>query len=716
MFGTLTLALAITVTDPRVTDPRPELVELQLAGKPQEALGRVEQELAQSPDAAHRLGLDVLRGHLLDRLGRQGEASEAFVRAMAATPPLSLYSRYRLAMDHDHMGHPEIAAGLISYVTAGNPGSPLIPEAVRLFVHVLFEGGDCRLLGGLHPERLPVPQRRQIQLVQGECALRGGYPEMARSLMVGLLEESRDDECARRAAERLSGLVAEAERGRLSMLLGSTFHQHKDYDRALPHLQRAGRKSESLSARDAYETQALIGQVLLGQRRYAEASVAFSVLGSLARTPGEKARALYHEARAHELRGAWPAAAARYRQAWQADTQGRDWAAPSLLGALRLEWRNGAEASALKLYRELVTRPEWRNLTVRASLFLAASDLARGRRDRARSWLEQAAQTGRDDRDGRIEISYWFGRLAELEHDPREAVSRYLEVLRADPYHPLARAARTRLAAEPLSRAAAAEGRRLAGSSRLDNVYGGWLLLGTNDPAGRAAAQHRMEQMLLADRATAPYLKLEVVSVRRWPMWSHELTGPEEMLLALGILHEGAPAVPRHFPLSDPNLAYTGSWLLARGGEVAGSISLAESLRERTPGRLPLAMQSQDYRRLLYPILFREHILAQGKIRGVDPHLLTALLREESRFDRSLLSPAAVAVSAAQLGAHLKAFANAPVPSLAAHQAGDPQALVWKGWCFTAEPDEYYTKIGSREARDYVGRVLESQGQYAELY
>jgi tetratricopeptide (TPR) repeat protein len=709
----LTLALAITVTDPRVTDPRPELVELQLAGKPQEALSRVEQELAQRPDASHRLGLDVLRGDLLDRLGRPGEASESFVRAMAATPSLSLYSRYRLALDHDRMGHPEVAAGLVSYVTAGNPGSPLIPEAVRLFVHVLFEGGDCRLLGGLRPERLPTPQRRQIQLAQGECALRGGYPEMARSLMVGLLEESREDECAGRAADRLSGLVAEAERGRLPMLLGTTFHQHKDYDRALRHLQRAGKKSESLSARDAYETQALIGLVLLAQRRYAEASTAFGVLGSLARTPGEKARALYHEGWAHELRGAWQVAAERYRQAWQADSQGQDWAAPSILGALRLEWRNGSETSALKLFRELVTRPEWHNQTVRAGLFLAASDIARGRRDRARTWLEPAAQIA--GRDERIEISYWFGRLAELERDPREAVSRYLDVLRAAPYHPLARAARVRLAAEPLSRTTFTEGRRLAGLSRVDDLYGAWLLLGTNDPGGRAA-QHKLEQRLLADRGTAPYLKLAEVPVRRWPLWTRDLTRPEEMLLALGILPGGAPAVPQHFPLSDPSLAYTGSRLLARWGELPRSISLAESLREKAPGRLPLALQPQDYRRLLYPVLYREHIIAQGKIRGVDPHLLTALLREESRFDRSLLSPVVVAASATQLGAQLKAFGNDPVPAVAARHAGEPQALVWKSWCFTAEPDEYYTKIGSREARDYVGRVLGSAGQYAELY
>src|SRR6185295_5341228 len=197
-------------------------------------------------------------------------------------------------------------------------------------------------------------------------------------------------------------------------------------------------------------------------------------------------------------------------------SQGRDWAAPSILGALRLEWRNGSEASALKLFRELVTRPEWRNQTVRAGLFLAASDIVRGRRDRARTWLEPAAQIA--GRDERIEISYWFGRLAELERDPREAVSRYLDVLRTNPYHPLARAARVRLAAEPLSRTAFTEGRRLAGLSRVDDLYGAWLLLGTSDPGGRAA-QRKLEQRLLADRATAPYLKLAEVPVRRWPLW-----------------------------------------------------------------------------------------------------------------------------------------------------------------------------------------------------
>jgi soluble lytic murein transglycosylase len=227
------------------------------------------------------------------------------------------------------------------------------------------------------------------------------------------------------------------------------------------------------------------------------------------------------------------------------------------------------------------------------------------------------------------------------------------------------------------------------------------------------------------------------------------------MLLALGLWHDGAPVVRTHFPLSDPSLAYTGCRLLVSGGEYARAISMAEALRGRAPQRLPLALQSRDFRRLLYPFPYQGTILAQGRIRGVDPHLLTALIREESRFEASALSPAAlrgltqlspatarqlsaqlnlaarvspedlytpdvsIALGAAQLSALLKVFgssSNSTVAALAARQAGESQAQVWKNWCFTQDQDEYFTKIGAAETRDFVGRVLMAEGQYAELY
>ncbi len=738
MFGTFAFALTVAVAD-----PRPELVELQLAGQPRQALARVEQELAERPAPSRRLGLSYLHGHLLDVTGNLSEASGVFVQTIGETPALELYSRYRAALDHDRLGHPEMAAGLVAKVPASNPQSPLIPEAVRLLAHTLAEGGDCQLLRGVRPEALPAPQRREIQLANGDCARRTGNPELARNLLAGLIVENRTDEFAHGAADRLARIISEAERGRLPMLIGFTFHQHREFERALRHLQQAMGRADALSGRDAYETRLMIGRSMLAEQRYAEAAPVFSRLAVLAKSPAERARARYYEGLAYELRGAWPVAADRFRQAYAAEPQGREWAAPSLLAALRLEWRVGAEPGALALYQLLTERPEWRAEAARAALFLAASDLVRNRGDRVRPWLSQAQLGGRQDRP---EAAYWSGRLAELERNNRAAVARYLEVLRADPHHPLARAAQARLAAEPLARAAEAEGRSLASSRNLDDLYGAWLLLG-NDTAAGKAAQRKLEQMLAADRGAAPFLRLAEVPVKRWPLWRADLSAPEEMLLALGLWHEGAPAVREHFPLSNPSLGYTGGLLLSRGGDIAPAIAVAEALRSRAPGRLPLELQPQAYRRLLFPFPYQEHFIAQGRIRSFDPDLLAALVREESRFENAAFSAAAnraflrlppatarrltaqfnrashasrpesmIALSAAYLETLLKDFGGAALPAVAAYEAGEAQAAVWRNQCFSQEPEEFFTKIARRETREYVARVLASRGQYAELY
>lgn len=742
MLGTFTLLLAATVAD-----PRPELVELQLTGKPRQALMRVEEEIAQRPEDARRMGLGYLRGHLLEILGRIEEAGRAFADAMLETPPLTHYGRYRLAVERDRMGHPEVAAGLVATVAAGDPSSPLIPEAVRLLGHTLSEGGECGLLRGLRAEALPATQRREIQLAQGDCALRRTYRDLARSLYVSLIEEDRSDAVALGAAERLAAMVSEAERGRVPMLIGTTFQIHGESGRALRHLLQASRGGEGvIVGREAYETQLRIGLALLAEQRYGEASLAFARLDELARTPTDQARAFYHEGLAHELRGAWPAAGSRFRAAHKAEPVGMSWAAPSLLAALRIDWRSGAENSALSLYQRLQTRPEWRAEAVRGALFLASSDIVRGRRDRARLWLTQAALGTRDDR---LEASYWGGRLAELDHDLRGAVLRYVDLMRTDPYHPLARSARERLDSAPLARVADAEGRRLASSRLVSEVYAAWLLL-DDGPAGESA-RRRLEQMLAADRSAAPYLQLAEVPVRRWPLWRDKIDRPEEMLLALGLWHDGAPAVRDHFPLSHPSLAFTGGLLLARGGEISSAITVAEALRSRAPDRLPLALQPAAFRKLLYPFPYQTHVIAQGRIRGVDPHLLVSLLRVESRFDTSELHPAAnrgltrlppptarrlaaqlnlgkispenlyrpessIALAASYLSTLQKDFDGAVLPAVAAYSAGEAQAQAWRSQCFSQEPEEFFTKIGGRPVREYVRQVLGGQEMYAELY
>jgi len=54
--------------------------------------------------------------------------------------------------------------------------------------------------------------------------------------------------------------------------------------------------------------------------------------------------------------------------------------------------------------------------------------------------------------------------------------------------------------------------------------------------------------------------------------------------------------------------------------------------------------------------------------------------------------------------------------AVAAYNAGEPQAALWRSYCWSHEPEEFYTKVAFRETRSYLGRVLASRQAYAELY
>lgn len=739
MIVTLTLLAAVTVAD-----PRPALLEMQLAGRPKDALARVERELAERPEASRKLGLDYLRGHLLDALEDPRESSDAFAAAMARTPELGAYSRYRLALEQERMGHPEVAAGLVAGVVDTRRPA-LLKEAVQLLSRTLAAGGDCRLLGGLKLEELPAAQRRILTLSQADCALRSGSRELARGILVTLLEENRNDDTARAAAERLDGLVSDREGGRMPLLLGLVFHQHREFERALTHLQRALDPAEGISERDVSEGRYAQGRSHFWLERYAPAAVVFGGLAHFARRPEDRSRSLYQQGRSYELLGQWDLAAESFRRAYMAQPEG-EWSAAALFSILRLRWRSGAENQVQDIYDLLTSRREWREQALRASLFLASSDIVRGRHDRARAWLDRVP---RETPEEKLEVAYWRGRTAELERDPVGAVAAYLEALRIELYHPLAQSARERLTSDLLARATATEARRMAASDRFEDLYGAWLLLGNGSETGRKAWR-RAREILLADKTKAPLVRLAEVPVRSWPLWEAPVRQPEEMLLSLGILHEGATAVRQHFPVSEPSLAFTGCRLLARGGEHDRSIVLAETLRFRAGDRVPLIFQPKELHQLLYPSPYRDILVTQARLRGVPPSLLSAIVREESRYDRFALSPAAargltqftlptarriaadielshldpedlyrpevaLALGAAYVATLLKDFHGAAHVSVAAYNAGEPQAALWRSYCFSPEMEEFFTKVSFQETRNYLRKVLTSRAHYEEL-
>ena len=748
MLSALPLLLTLTVAG---ADPRPSLAALQLTGHPREALARVQEEEAERPAAARQTGLEFLRGHLLELLGRPADSVPAFVDAISATPKLAFHSRYRLAAEQVRLGHPEVAAGLLATGLATEPSSPLAPEAVRLLVQTLTRGGDCRLLRGFRAGRLATPERRQVQLAQADCYLRGGTPQAGRNLLVALLDENHEDDAARLAADRLAPLVADSERGRLPLLLSITFFEHRDFERSVRQLAHifgvTGAKGKPPAARDLAEARYALGRADFWQGRFEPAARTFGEVADAAPSAAERARALLQQGRSYEMLGDWTRAVASFRLAFLAEPAG-DWAAPSLLETLRLEWRRGNETAGASVLSMLGSSPKWRDSARRAALFLAASDLVRGRADRAGPWLDRAAAGSSDEEQP--EVAYWLGRFHEQRGELPAAIGAYLAALRADLYHPLSRAALARCAAEPLATAARAHGRRLAAAKRPQDLYDAWLLLGPNDADGQAA-ERRLRTLLLADRSTAPFLRMSELPIDSWPLWTAALRRPEEMLLALGVWHEGAPAVREHFPPSEPGLALTGSLLLARTGETARSIALAEALRERVPPRLPLALLPPAFHRCLYPLAYREPLFAEGRLRGVDPYLLAALIRVESRFDPQALSPGAargltqfvlatarhvaaglgmerldaddlyrpevaIDLGGAYLAQLLRAFRGTPQIAVAAYDAGETQAILWRTYCFSPEPEEYFTKIGFRETRLNVAHILGAWTQYQRLY
>ncbi len=738
----LALALLLAGAEP---DPRARLVELQLEHRYAAALTQLEELIEEDSQQAAELGLHYLHGHLLEALGRQSAAEEAFAATLASTPALSAYSRYRLATSQARTGHPEVAAGLLATLLGDNPPEPLIGDATRLLVRSLELGGDCRLLRRHRLWRLPRPEARLAELAVADCSRRAGDEEAALTELDGLLTTDRVDDTARQAATRLLEMNPPA--ARLVLRMGMVFHQHRDFARSNQLLREALDRIEPAALPDGERNEALYAlarnSFWLGQ--YTAAAAGFGGLAERPYPAERTARALYQQGRSLELEGKWSDASTSYRRAYGGDATG-NWAAAALISAMRIEWRGGAEEPALESYQLLRSRRQWRGLAARAAIYLAASDIVRGRTDRAGSCLTTAeGHAGTPT----VELAFWRGRLAEAQGRVDQALLLYVRAMRADSYHPLGQAAASRLTGE-LGRIARARAVRQAGTEASRDLYEAWLVLGDGDPTGQTA-KRKLLAVLESDPRVAELREARLVPPREWPLWQSRPRRPEELLLALGLWRQGAPVVLRHFPVSDISLAYTGSRLLSEGGRTGKSLYVADVIARRAPSGMPRRLLPAGLRRLLYPFPYRQSITRETDRRRADPYLLAAIIREESRFDPDALSEASargltqfilptarrlasavelpaitaadlhrpelsIALGAAYLAELSELFAGREHMMVAAYNAGEPQAQLWRSYCYSFDPAEYFSKVGFPQTRGYLAKVLSSRAQYTELY
>jgi len=172
-----------------------------------------------------------------------------------------------------------------------------------------------------------------------------------------------------------------------------------------------------------------------------------------------------------------------------------------------------------------------------------------------------------------------------------------------------------------------------------------------------------------------------------------------------------------------------------RMGAVRRSVAYAEEA-------LAGGVRDKAVWRLAYPKAYWADVSAAAKTAGIDPLLLLALVREESRYDALAISPARAVGLAQILPTTAQAMTGDPSitahrlkdPStnltlgarylrlqldrfdgdlrlaLAAYNAGPGAARRWRN--LDPDPDYFIEKIGYAETRAYVRRVLGSYGVY----
>jgi soluble lytic murein transglycosylase len=241
-----------------------------------------------------------------------------------------------------------------------------------------------------------------------------------------------------------------------------------------------------------------------------------------------------------------------------------------------------------------------------------------------------------------------------------------------------------------------------------------------------------------------------------WPLFAGPMGEDPHFQAAVELLRLGfAESVPAELlavnrvHLSEPALRLLIE-VLARAGDTRSAHALARSsLRKELSGAI--TSQNLFVWQIAYPNAFRDPIERHCRTADVDPHLLLALIREESALDpkafswagalglsqlmlatartvarplklqkvtqESLLEPDQnIRLGSWYLGTLIKRFEGNKAHALAAYNAGPQLVDRWRAERPQAELDEWIEAIPFSETRGYVKRVLRSYNTYKLLY
>jgi soluble lytic murein transglycosylase len=649
----------------------------------------VELRPAPDPGAALRSGIEAYeRGDLEKaRLLLELAASSRFELADHA---LDFLARVRAAQ-----GDPAGAVAAWRELLEGYPDSVGTATACLGIAREHLAAGDFeeaeRLAARARQESLERSTEAEALWVQAQAARQRGNLEKSRALALELRRrypESRWSREAREAAwlerdELLQGpfsrlrqeielRLAEGEAARALELVRSASGRYRtEAERAGLRLQEAAALGALGSRREAEHT------LLLLRREHPkrpEAAEALYRLASLAWNEDRDADALH---RFSVFLRAYPRATR---------------ASEALYGIGRIFQDRGAHEPAIRAFSTLLQRHPKSPLADEAAWRIGWSEYLRGRFFQAAAAFERAAE--RPAPFGPAAL-YWRARA--LERLQSAANLQYEQILDRFPASYYAALAEQRIGAP--------EGSRLRPRLAENRLPARPVLSGafSDDAYGRRIST-------LLDLRLPRLARLELSRVeRRWPARWDDRT-------------------------------FLDAWL-ASGG-------FAEALRRAT--RAGACQPGEPAFAYCYPLAFWDIVSRESEQHGIDPFLVLAIVRQESAYDpyarsaaRALglmqLLPSTAQRTANRVGidvseesllradanlvlgiAHLRElldrYGGNVVRALAAYNAGTDAVARWESKVRGAEDDEFVERIGFRETRDYVRRVLANRRVYRALY
>ncbi len=201
---------------------------------------------------------------------------------------------------------------------------------------------------------------------------------------------------------------------------------------------------------------------------------------------------------------------------------------------------------------------------------------------------------------------------------------------------------------------------------------------------------------------------------------------------------------------TDAQPALAAMELAATAGAPYRGMQAMKALAPDYLGR-PVESAPKQFWEDLFPLPYRTELTAAAQAHNLDPFLVAGLIRQESEFNPSAISPAnanglmqvrletgrqfarAAGVPRVTTGTLLEPGPNLKIGAavfrsmldqnggsvertLAAYNAGPRHAAEWSTWGAYREPAEFIESIPFTETRDYVQAVLRNAEMYRRLY